>query len=244
MRAEWIRPDWPAPARVHALSTTRAGGVSRGVYASLNLGEHVGDDVACVAENRKRLQVDLVGAAPRWLQQVHGVRVARLAGAPVTEAADASVTAVGGQACVVMTADCLPVLFCDRAGTRVAAAHAGWRGLSAGVLEATIKAMDVAPDQMLAWMGPAIGPGAYEVGEEVRARFVAGAPQSAAAFRTGKAHGKWWCDLYSLARQRLRAAGVQAVYGGGFCTYTERERFFSFRRDGECGRMATLIWLG
>jgi hypothetical protein len=243
MGAERIRPDWPAPVRVRALSTIRTGGVSRGVYASLNLGEHVGDDSVCVTENRRRLQPDLAGAAPRWLKQVHGIQVARLAGAPVNEAADASVTAVTGEACVVMTADCLPVLFCDRAGTRVGAAHAGWRGLSAGVLEAAMQAMELAPGQMLAWMGPAIGPQAYEVGEEVREVFVAHDPAAAQAFKPGDAAGKWWCDLYGLARQRLQAAGVQAIYGGGFCTFTDEKRFFSHRRAGQCGRMATLIWL-
>ena len=242
MPADIIRPDWPAPRNVHALSTTRKGGVSSGAYASLNLGEHVGDDPRAVAANRGRLQQELSTVMPRWLKQVHGVRVAR-DGDSMQEPADASVATRAGTACVIMTADCLPVIFCDKAGTRVAAAHAGWRGLSAGVLEATLDSMGVASKDVLAWMGPAIGPKAYEVGHEVRQAFVAHSADAAKAFAPGRATDKWWCDLYSLARQRLEAAGVQSIHGGGLCTYTERERFYSFRRDGECGRMATLIWL-
>ena len=244
MHADWIQPDWPAPARVRAVSTTRGGGVSSGSYAALNLGQHVGDAPASVIENRRRLVTALgLRHGPHWLKQVHGTAVARLTGAPVSAPADAAVTGTAGEACAIMTADCLPVLFCDRAGTRVAAAHAGWRGLAAGVLEATTQAMEAAPGGLLAWMGPAIGPKAYEVGEEVRAAFIAQDPGAAAGFTPGKAPGKWWCDLYMLARRRLEAAGIERIYGGGLCTYTERERFFSFRRDGECGRMATLIWL-
>jgi len=174
---------------------------------------------------------------------VHGVKIARLDGGSVGEPVDGSVTTRPGDACFIMTADCLPVLLCDRAGIHVGAVHAGWRGLSAGVLEATVRAMDATPGELMAWMGPAIGPQAYEVGEEVRAAFVAHAPEAEQAFKPGKVDGKWWCDLYLLARQRLESAGVKAVYGGGFCTYRDRERFFSFRRDGECGRMATLVWI-
>lgn len=245
MHADWIRPDWPAPAGVQALSTTRVGGVSRGKYGSLNLGQHVGDDAAAVSENRRRL---MTGAGlkqePRWLKQVHGVAVARLDGGPLTGPADAAVTATRGEACVVMTADCLPVLFCDRAGRHVAAAHAGWRGLAAGVLEATLKAMPVPADELLVWFGPAIGPQAYEVGGEVRQAFVAQDPAAANAFKPSGGEGKWHCDLYMLARQRLLASGLRRFHGGDLCTYTDSGRFFSFRRDGECGRMATLIWLG
>ncbi|HEY1991051.1 MAG TPA: peptidoglycan editing factor PgeF [Gammaproteobacteria bacterium] len=240
MGDDFIRPAWPAPRNVRAVSTTRNGGVSSGRYASLNLGEHVGDAPGAVAANRSRLQQELGAAAPRWLQQVHGIRVVQDGGS-VQEPADAAVTARRGTACAVMTADCLPVIFCDPAGSCVAAAHAGWRGLSAGVLEATLKAMGT--QDVLAWMGPAIGPQAYEVGAEVREAFVGHSAGAAKAFLPGKAEGKWWCDLYTLARQRLEAAGVKAVYGGGSCTFTDRERFFSFRRDGQCGRMATLIWL-
>jgi YfiH family protein len=243
MDLDWIRPDWPAPARVRALSTTRVGGVSRGSYTSFNLGTHVGDLPESVAANRAKLQLSLGNAWPRWLSQVHGTRVAVLDGMPARESADAALAAEPGEACVVMTADCLPVIFCDRHGTRVAAAHAGWRGLSAGVLEATMAAMQIPPAELMAWFGPAIGPQAYEVGEEVRAAFLQQSAKAAAAFKPGKASGKWWCDLYLLARQRLETLGVKSIHGGGFCTFTERDRFFSFRRDGECGRMATLVWL-
>jgi len=243
MTADLIRPDWPAPKGVRALSTTRRGGVSTGIYASLNLGEHAGDDLESVAANRARLQQDLSSATPRWLRQVHGVRVAQLDGKTIQEPADAAFTGRHGEACVIMTADCLPVLLCDRAGTKVGAAHAGWRGLSAGVVEATVQAMDAKPGELLAWLGPAIGSQAYEVGEEVRAAFVAHAPEAAQAFKPGQVAGKWWCDLYLLARQRLASVGVRDVHGGGLCTFTDKERFFSHRRDGQCGRMATLIWL-
>lgn len=240
MRNDCIQPRWPAPRNVHALSTTRKGGVSTGPYAALNLGDHVGDDPQAVAANRSSLQQELGDVVPRWLKQVHGVRVAG-DGESTWQPADAAVTAKRGAACVIMTADCLPVVFCDRAGTRVAAAHAGWRGLAAGVLEATLQSMGT--QDVLAWMGPAIGPQAYEVGAEVREAFVGHSAEAAKAFLPGKAEGKWWCDLYGLARLRLEAAGVMDIYGGGFCTFTDRERFFSFRRDGETGRMATLIWL-
>jgi len=244
MLADWILPEWPAPVRVRAVSTTRFGGVSKGAYASLNFGQHVGDDPEAVSENRRRL-ISALGLKqePAWLKQVHGTQAARLSSAEVLDPADAAMTSKPGLACTVMTADCLPVLFCDRAGTRVAAAHAGWRGLSAGVLEATLAAMGKDPSIFMAWMGPAIGPESYEVGEEVRRAFVQRDAGAAVAFTVGKAPGKWWCDLYALARRRLEAAGVTQVYGGGLCTYADRERFFSFRRDGECGRMATLIYI-
>ena len=244
MAADWIVPDWPAHSHVRAVSTTRGGGVSTGACATFNLGEHVGDAPAAVAENRRRLREHLgLMQEPRWLQQVHGIRVAVLDGWPVAGPADAAFTERPGDACVIMTADCLPVLFCDAAGTKVAAAHAGWRGLSAGVLESTVRAMEIDPAELMAWLGPAIGPRAYEVGEEVRRAFVGRAAEAADAFTPGKAPGKWWCDLYRLATQRLNAAGLVRIYGGGLCTVSEPERFFSFRRDGECGRMATLIYM-
>lgn len=244
MSVELIRPEWPAPANVFAVSTTRGGGVSKGVYASFNLGSHAGDDSAAVAENRRRLLKALkFEQEPFWLKQVHGTRVARLDGHPVDEPADAAVSGVPQQACVVMTADCMPVLFCDRAGSIVAAAHAGWRGLSAGVLETTLAAMQMPGTEILAWLGPAIGPEVYEVGEEVRQAFVTHETRAERAFRA-HGQGKWLCDLYMLARQRLSQAGVEHIYGGGFCTYTDKQRFFSYRRDGECGRMASLICLG
>ena len=239
-----IRPDWPAPACVQALATTREGGISSGRFASLNLGLHVSDDPQRVAANRSLLEAAAqLPAAPRWLEQVHGRRVVTLAEArgPV-ETADGAMTAVPGVVCAVLTADCLPVLFCDRDGRRVAAVHAGWRGLAADILEQAVAGFAAAGSlatQTLAWLGPAIGPAAYEVGQEVRDAFVA--PGDAAAF-TASPRGRWQLDLYALARGRLAAAGVTAVYGGQFCTHAE-SRFFSYRRVGACGRQATLIWL-
>ena len=241
----WIVPDWPAPAGVRALLTTRAGGVSRAPYASLNLGDHVGDDPAAVASNRLRLRQTLVGAGdPVWLEQVHGTRVidacrVRAGGAP--EQADAAFARQPGVCCVVMTADCLPVLFCDATGVVVAAAHAGWRGLCAGVLEQTVAAMAVPAHSLLAYLGPAIGPQAFVVGDDVRSAFVARDAAAAAAF-SPQATGKWLADIYLLARLRLAACGVGRVYGGTWCTVGDVDRFFSYRRDGRTGRMASLIW--
>ena len=239
-----LRPDWPAPARVRACVTTRVRGVSEGPYASFNLGVHVGDDAAHVAANRARLREALgLAAEPVWLRQVHGVQVALLPAASDTLEVDASVARQPGIACAILTADCLPVLFCDDAGSVVGAAHAGWRGLLAGVLENTVQAMKVSPSRVMAWLGPAIGPQAFEVGAEVRSAFIERDPAAAAAFASSTAPGKYLADLYVLARLRLRAGGVSRIYGGGFCTYGDRERFYSFRRDGVCGRMASLVWL-
>ncbi|WP_413722189.1 purine nucleoside phosphorylase YfiH [Sodalis sp. RH23] len=238
-----IVPDWPAPANVRACSTTRRGGVSHPPYDSLNLGDHVGDDADAVAENRQRL-IALAGlpAAPRWLQQVHGTDVATLTGdAPALNQADAAYTREIGQVCAIMTADCLPVLFCDRAGTEVAAAHAGWRGLCAGILENTLAGFHADAGSIMAWLGPAIGPASFEVGAEVKAAFVDRDPQAADAFLP---HGdKYLADIYHLARLRLRAAGVGQIYGGDRCTVTQAASYFSYRRDGVTGRMATLVWL-
>jgi YfiH family protein len=238
-----IFPDWPAPGNVRSACTTRAGGVSAPPYDSLNLAEHVGDSAAAVAENRTRLQRHLnLPSSPLWLEQVHGREVVDAATAGVRPAADASVSRRPGHVCAVMTADCLPVLLCDRAGTSVAAAHAGWRGLAAGVLEASVEAMAVDPGQLLAWLGPAIGAQAFEVGGEVRTAFTATHPRAADAFVI-RPNGHWLADIYALARIRLQAAGVGAVYGGGRCTYSEPEAFFSYRRERVTGRMASLIWL-
>ena len=240
----WIAPDWPAPGNVRALSTTRDGGISEGVFAGLNLGAHVGDAPARVEANRARLQqVAGIPGTLNWLNQVHGIAVH-----PVSDRyerapdADAACAHEAGQACIVMTADCLPVLFCDRAGTVVAAAHAGWRGLQGGVLEASIAAMGCEPGEILAWLGPAIGPDAFEVGPEVRAAFVERVPGAAHAFRPGDGD-RLYADIYALARLELETAGVQAVYGGGLCTVRQGELFHSYRRDGRCGRMASLIWI-
>ena len=255
-----ITPDWTTPANVRALLTTRVGGYSLPPYDGLNLGSHVGDTPAAVARNRAVLRGRLP-AEPIWLSQVHGVEVADAADleadadgkSAVVPVADAIVARVPGRVCVVMTADCLPVLLCDVDGTVVGAAHAGWRGLADGVLEATIARMGVAPGRLRAWLGPAIGPDHFEVGEEVRAAFVRADPLAALAFRptagecmgTGGAAmaGKWWADLFILARQRLLRAGVTHIEGGGVCTYTDDRRFYSYRRDGRTGRFASMVWL-
>jgi len=238
-------PDWPAPPNVRAAVTTRHGGVSLAPWDSLNLADHVGDDPAHVAENRRRLRAHLdLPAEPFWLQQVHGCDVAQ-AGSGDEQAlcaADASVATTAGVVCAVLTADCLPVLFCDREGRWVAAAHAGWRGLAAGVLERTVQRAPAPPAELLAWLGPAIGPQAFEVGPEVREAFV-GADSGAVDCFSASPAGRWLADLYGLARRRLAASGVGWVGGGGLCTYTDADSFFSFRRDGTTGRMASLIWL-
>jgi polyphenol oxidase len=236
----FITPDWPAPANVKALQTTRNGGVSMGAYASLNLGDHVKDQPQHVAANRQLLSA-YMPSEPVWLNQVHGVRVIDAALSSCLESADASFTSRQQVVCVTMTADCLPVLLCDQAGTAVAAIHAGWRSLCDGVIEATIAAMPAPANQLMAWLGPAIGPEAFEVGSEVRAQFMAQDTQAESAF---KASGdKWLGDLYTIARQRLQTLGVTQVYGGGRCTFSEPETFFSYRRDGDTGRMGSFIWL-
>jgi YfiH family protein len=224
--------------------TTREHGASRGPYAGLNLADHVGDDPLAVQQNRSRLRAALeLSEEPVWLRQVHGTRCVRLdtlEEGPVE--GDASVAFSPGGVCAVLTADCLPVLFADRAGSRVGAAHAGWRGLAAGVLEATVAALDSDPQQLVAWLGPAIGPDRFEVGGEVRAAFLDLDPGAEACFRPGQGD-RWLADIYALARRRLQAAGLSEIHGGGFCTHLEAERFYSYRRDGATGRMASLIWL-
>lgn len=238
-----ILPDWPAPARVKACSTTRHGGISEFPYDSLNLGTHVGDAAASVAANRQYLveQAELP-QMPVWLEQVHGTRVLHLDGKTVSDVqADAVYSRVAGQVCAVMTADCLPVLFCSSAGDEVAAAHAGWRGLCAGVLEQTLAQFNAGPRSIMAWLGPAIGPQQFEVGEDVKQAFIQIDAQSAAAFTPSGS--KYLADIYLLARLRLQAAGIHAIYGGDHCTVTEKQHFFSYRRDGITGRMASLIWL-
>jgi len=219
-----IVPDWPAPARVRAAMTTRALDVAR-------------------AEDRRRLRETLqLPAEPGWLRQVHGTSVARLPSPAERPEADASYTTDPGTVCVAMAADCLPVLFCDDAGSVVAAAHAGWRGLAAGVLEATVQALPAPPASLLAWLGAAIGPASFEVGAEVREAFLVRDAGAAECFKPRPAQGKFLADLYALARRRLAAAGVRRVYGGGLDTLREPSRFYSYRRDGETGRMAALVW--
>jgi len=239
---DFLVPDWPAPRRVGAAFSLRSGGTSTGPYASLNVGAHVGDAPMAVADNRVRLRKSLgLPAEPLWLEQVHGATVARFEG-PERPVADAAVAFEAGQVCAVMVADCLPVLLADRAGSCVGIAHAGWRGLAAGVIEATVAALPARPDSLMAWLGPAIGPAAFEVGAEVRERFVAVDPAAQAEFRPGRGD-RWWADLYGLARRRLAGAGITAVHGGEFCTVSDPARFFSYRRDGLTGRMAALVWL-
>jgi len=252
-----IHPDWPAPETVQALTTTRQGGTSNRPWNSLNLADHVGDDPLTVQENRRYLRRVLsLPSEPVWLRQVHGEEVVETAchikgpgrensSSPLIEPpqADASVSREPGRVSAVLTADCLPALFCDRSGSCVAAAHAGWRGLAAGVLERTVQVMGVAPEELLVWLGPAIGPQVFEVGDEVHAAFTEQHAQAGDAFAP-RPQGRWLADLYHLARIRLLSVGVSAVYGGDRCTFTEADHFYSYRRDGVTGRMATLIWLG
>jgi polyphenol oxidase len=235
-----IVPDWPAPPGVSALVTTRQGGVSTGAYASFNLAAHVGDDPVSVRRNREILRAALP-SEPVWLDQRHTATVADAEAGPCG-VADASVSRTPGTVCAVLTADCLPVLLCDEAGSWVAAAHAGWRGLAAGIVEATVARSPALPARLIAWLGPAIGPRRYEVGDDVRAAFVRGDPAATDAFAPSPG-GRWMADLYALARRRLAAAGVRRVHGGELCTASDAGRFYSFRRDGVTGRMATLIWL-
>jgi hypothetical protein len=242
---DFILPDWPAPTNVRALVTTRHGGVSTGPYASLNLGDHVGDDPATVAENRRVLRRRLP-ADPVWLKQVHDIRCVDASRTAGGCEADAALARARGIVCAVLTADCLPILLCDDSGTVVAAAHAGWRGLAAGVIESTVAAMNVPGERLMAWLGPAIGPDNFKVGDEVRDIFIAHDPQATAAFKAC-GNGKWLCDIYLLARQRLAALGVCRSVGNAasadFCTVRDEARFFSYRRDGATGRMASLVWL-
>lgn len=236
-----ITPNWPAPANVKSLQTTRTGGVSTSPYDSFNLGSHVGDNPLAVSRNRMLLS-PLLPSEPLWLNQTHGLTVVDVAQAGCLPEADASVSTHPGAVCVVMTADCLPILLCNEQGSVVGAAHAGWRGLCDGVIESTVNAMKVPAPTLMAWLGPAIGPARFEVGDEVRAAFVAQQPQAAAAF-VRSASGKWLADLYQLARLRLDALGITRVYGGGLCTYSDPDHFYSYRRDGVTGRMGTFIWL-
>jgi YfiH family protein len=265
----WLEPEWPAPPGVRALSTFRSGGVSTARYASLNLGDHVGDSLQAVVENRRRLKAAAgLPTEPAWLAQVHGTSVADLdrevvgtvspanldtartgpagradrgASGPVGPA-DAAFTQRRGQVCAILTADCSPILLSADSGDLVAAAHAGWRGLAGGVIETTVHALPVAPERLMAWLGPSIGPKHFEVGAEVREALVKGDLGAEAAF-VPNARGRFMADLNALARRRLAALGVSRIYGGGQCTYADGERYFSHRRDGVTGRQATLIWL-
>ncbi|HEY2628582.1 MAG TPA: peptidoglycan editing factor PgeF [Usitatibacter sp.] len=242
MPQSWIVPDWPAPSRVRAFVTTREGGVSTGEYGSLNLGTSSGDAAEHVARNRSLVRGYLPND-PRWMAQVHGTDVADLDSANGdSPRADAATTARAGNVAVVLTADCMPLFFCDAQGTRVAVAHAGWRGMSSGVIENTVRALGVPAPEVIAWMGPAIGASAFEVGAEVRDAFVAVDEHASEAFRS-HAPGKYMADLYALARGRLRRAGVSSIHGGGFCTRSDAGRFFSYRRAKASGRMGAFIWM-
>lgn len=237
-----VIPDWPAPNSVRALTTTRTGGVSPPPYDSLNLGDHVDDAPLAVAENRRRLCDELqLPAEPRWLSQVHGTSCCDAAKVQTPIEADAQFAEQPGVVCAVLTADCLPLLLCDASGSRVAAVHAGWRGLLNGVIENSISEMG-ADREVMAWLGPAIGPAAFEVGAEVRDAFIAHDAGAVEAF-TPVAGGKWLADIYQLARQRLVSRGISWIYGGDYCTFSDPERFYSYRRDGQTGRQASLIWI-
>src|SRR5690242_789325 len=242
--SDWIVPDWPAPPNVKALFTTRKGGVSRGPYASFNLGDHVGDSPSAVDENRALLR-QLLPGEPIWLTQVHGIDPVNIDDpACMLRGADASFTRQTGSVCAMLAADCLPILFCDRTGTVAGAIHAGWRGLAGGVIEQTLSNVRAERADLMAWLGPAIGPSHFEVGEEVRGAFVQHNPNAAQAFIKHPSQAdKWLANLFLLARQRLIEAGIREIHGGGICTFSNPERFFSYRRDGITGRMAALIWI-
>ena len=241
----FVYPDWPAPKRVKAVMTTREGGMSAKPYASLNLGDHVDDCPQAVTKNRALLHETLqLPAEPIWLSQVHGTTVLKHAVAQSGDEADAIVATQAGQVCAIMTADCLPVLFCDRTGTVVGGAHAGWRGLAAGVLGNTIDTMGCSPDQILVWLGAAIGPSAFEVGDDVRDAFLAQDDKCGQAFKAYQT-GKWMADIYQLATRNLVRNGIlqENIYGAHWCTFTQAEQFYSYRRESQTGRMASLIWL-
>jgi len=250
MQLDWIKPDWPAPAAVGAAITTRLGGVSAVPYDQLNLSLGVGDREAAVMENRRRLLEALeLTSEPQWLTQVHGTQVVNAQRNGRTRTADACYTREPGLACAVLTADCLPVLICNRSASQVAAVHAGWRGLSAGILTRALGCFDESPEALLVYLGPALSQPRFEVGVEVleaffeQARTSAQADRLAEAFQPSARPLHFCADLYALARAQLQALGVCEIHGGGFCTYDEPERFYSYRRDGVTGRMASLIWL-
>lgn len=238
-----ICADWPAPASVQAYVSTRLGGVSHSPFDSLNLGAHVQDEASSVQKNREIFAsyIDMPETVT-WLNQVHGTRTVSLPCDKLPESADAAFTDTKDQVCAVLTADCLPAFFCNESGSKVAVAHAGWRGLCDGILESTLACFDE-QDKIMVWLGPAIGPAAFEVGSEVKEAFMKQLPEAKAAFKATQNEGKWLGDLYLLAKQRLAAAGVTEVYGGDFCTFTDEALFYSYRREGKTGRMASVIWI-
>ena len=239
----WIVPDWPAPKNIIAISTTRNGGYSLSPYEQLNLGLHVGDDVDLVLKNRQLITDSAqLPEAPRWLEQTHSTDVLTSQNWQTDSVADAMVSQYSHHVCTIMTADCLPILLCDQQGTMVAAIHAGWRGLQAGIIEKTIAHFSCPPSEIMAWFGPAIGPSQFEVGEDVYQQFVGCDPQASSAFQsTDEQH--YLANIYHLAKQRLNSNGISAIYGGQFCAVSASQQFFSYRREGVTGRMATMIWL-
>lgn len=242
MSPGWLDIDWPAPPGVRVLSTFRGGGASAAPYASLNLGVHVGDDPDAVAHNRRALIVAAgLPAEPVWLEQVHGATVADLDAPGPYGSADAAMTRRAKRVCAILTADCLPVVFAAESGDAIAAAHAGWRGLGAGVIEATVRALEVPPQRLIAWLGPAIGPRHFEVGAEVREALLRNEPQDVDAF-VPNSRGRFMADLPLLVRRRLNRLGISRIHGGGECTYARGDRYFSHRRDGITGRQGTFIW--
>lgn len=239
---EFLFANWPAPANIHALTTTRIGGMSVGDYHGFNLADHVDDNIEHVKQNRRLLSQSLNIEEPVWLKQVHGVQVADVATAQHHAEADAIISTVTDRVCAVLTADCLPLLFCNEAGTKVAAAHAGWRGLANGVIENTVDLLQENNKNIMVWLGPAIGPACFEVGRDVYDAFVSDDETASSAFtQTDNKH--FLADIYSLARLRLKRLGIEKVYGGGLCTYTDEERFYSFRKNKITGRMASMIWM-
>lgn len=249
MQRDWIIPDWPAPSQVRACITTREGGVSQSPYESLNLGAHVGDDPEAVQKNRQILRDSLsLQQEPQWLEQVHGVKVVEAHTDGLVRTADASFTDQVGVACLVMTADCLPILLCDKAGTKIAALHCGWRSLAKGICSEALVQLGIAPDQLLAYLGPAISQDNFEVGVDVLEAFFDASRNSAhtdaiaTAFKPARRPLHFYADIYALARAELVALGVESIYGGGECTFADT-RFYSYRRDKTTGRMASLIWL-
>ena len=242
IKPNWITPDWPAPENIKAFTSTRKAGVSEGAFASFNLALHVEDNPQQVKQNRQLLFEALnLPSEPVWLEQVHGVQVINADHADNTPQADAAFSTEKNKVCVVMIADCLPVLICNRQGTKVAAAHAGWRGLQAGVIEASIESLQENRQDILVWLGPAIGPDTFEVGDDVRQKFITEIPETVSAFTVSKP-GHWLANIYELAKIRLQNMGIDQIYGGDFCTYTDQQHFYSYRRDGVTGRMASLIW--
>lgn len=237
---DWLVADWPVPRLVKAVSTFRSGGTSSEPFRSFNLGDHVGDNLSCVLENRARLKQELdLPNNPIWLHQVHGAKVIQATPDLTYKTADASYTREKNVVCAVMTADCLPILLADPQGTCIAVVHGGWRGLLAGVIQNTIETLKV--KDLVAWLGPAIGPEVFEVGQEVRDAFVGKEKSLVSAFKKNN-NERWKADIYQIARMLLKIGGVKQVFGGEFCTYTDADHFFSYRRDGRTGRMATLIW--